>query len=297
MAASLEGATRGSSTYKFEGDEIENLAVSPQLVRWEELDEAHVEDLAWKIAKEKQIQPVIVRKAANGKPELVAGRHRRAAILRINEDLQKYGQSAPLPLKAVFIEMDDEDAIRASFQENTGKPPTVMDLAKAAANFSRLEWDNQKIASTLSTPWQRVSAARVSQLKSYIRLPYKVQSMLHRGILPESAARAMLTMGLDAESMEELAWQVERGEMKPGEIIAESKKSQRAKGKKARRSIADVRELLERLRTDRANRFLDWLDGTLKEDTSIEQIFADNPSDSDSSCSYFYSSDRPEVGR
>lgn len=277
MAANLPGASRASSTYKFEGPEIAALAVSPQLVRWEDLDHDHVLDLATKIAHEGQIQPVIVRKSANGRPELVAGRHRRAAIIHLNDHLSDYGKTSPFPLKAIFHELSDEDALLASFQENAGKPPTVMDLAKAVINFTRLEWDNAKIAAKMSTPWNRVTQARVSQLKAYIRLPHKVQSLLHRGIIPESCARAMLTIGLDGEAMEEMAGQIERGEMKPGEVVALAAKEKRARGKKARRSIKDVRELLERMvgewDSDKAVNMLSWLDGEVKEDRVVEEIF------------------------
>lgn len=274
MAATLEGASRGSSTYKFEGDEIANLAVSPQLVRWEELDEAHVDFLALDIAVHGQQSPGLVRRGASGKPELVAGRHRRAAILKINEDPSAYHLPAPIPFIATYQALDEESAIRASFAENTGKPLSVMDLAHAATRFSAFNWDNAKIASIISTPWHRVTPARVSQLKAYMRLPRAVQLLLHRGELPESAARAMLTMGLDADAMVEM---VEA--LKPGEIIAESKRSQRAKGKRARRGTPDVRELCERLRTGKAMDFLSWLDGEVKEDTRVEEIFADDDPD------------------
>lgn len=276
MAATLEGASRGSSTYKFEGPEIEALAVSPQLVRWEELDQDHVDFLALDIAKHGQQSPGLVRRGANGKPELVAARHRRAAVLKINADPGAYGLPGPIPFIATYQALDEESAIRASFAENTGKPLTVMDLAQAASRFSAFDWDNTKIASIISTPWHKVSAARVSQLKSYIRLPHKVQSLLHRGLLPESAARAMLTMGLDAEAMTEMVEQVERGFMKPGEIVAESKRNQRAKGKRARRSNLDLRELLEGMESEKADKMLDWLDGTLKSDEEIRKIFADH---------------------
>jgi hypothetical protein len=206
---------------------------------------------------------------------MYAGRHRREAVLRINANPEKYGVPGPLPLIAVYRELSEEAAIRASFAENTGKPLTVMDLAHAATRFAAFDWPNDKIASIISTPWHRVSAARVSQLKAYIRLPHKVQSLLHRGVVPESAARAMLVMGLDGEAMEEMAGQVERGEMKAGEVVALAAAHKREKGKRARRSIKDVRELCERLGTDKAVDFLSWLDGELKGDEEVERIFED----------------------
>lgn len=279
MAANLPGATRGKSTYKFEGDEIANLRVSPQIGRFEELNEAHVQDLVLKISRQGQRVPVHVRKAADGNPEMTAGRHRRAAVLRINDDPAAVGLPGPIPLIAVYHEMGDEDALRDSFQENTGLPLTVMDLAQAAVNYAAFQWDNQKIASTISTPWHKVSAARVSQLKAYIRLPYRVQSLLHRGTIPESCARAMLTIGLDGAAMEEMAGQIERGEMRPGEVVALAGKKQREKGRKARRSIKDVRELCERVGTDKAMDMLSWLDGEVKDDERVEEIFADQDPD------------------
>jgi len=274
MAVILEGASRGRTLYKFEGDEIRKLRVSKQIGRFGELNEEHIQDLMVRIATQGQRVPVHVRKGADGRPEMTAGRHRREAVLRINDDPAAMNLPGPIPLIAVYHEMGDEDALRDSFQENTGLPLTVMDLAQAAVNYAAFDWDNAKIAATISTPWHRVSPARVSQLKAYIRLPYKVQSLLHRGELPESAARAMLTMGLDADAMTEM---VET--LKPGEIIAESKRTQRAKGKRARRSIADVREILERMGTDKAMDMLSWLDGEVKEDARIEEIFTDDDTD------------------
>lgn len=272
----LAGATRATA-YRFSGDEIATLAESPQLVRWGGLTEGHVAWLATDIAARGQQTPVLVRRAADGKPELVAGRHRRAAILRINADPVAYGLPAEtsVPLLAVYRELSDEEAIRSSFAENTGRPLTCMDLAQTAAQLSRLDWPNKMIAETLSTSHKRITPSRVSQLKDLIRLPTRVQMALHQGTLPESAARAMLRLQLNAATMEMMATQLEEGEIKAGDITALANDARRQAGKMIRRTLYELKTKLDEIGTAKAMDLLAWMDGELKSDKRVEEIFAE----------------------
>lgn len=253
-------------------EEISDLAEFAQVGRWGDLNQDHVNYLAVEIARDGQRAPVLVRTGPNGKPELVAGRHRKAAIIQINEDLETYGKSEPIPLLYIIQEMDDIGAAKAAFAENTGLPLTCMDLSKAVASYSNMGWDDSRIAETISAPHHKVGRSRVSQLRSLIRLPLKIQQALHDGRLPESAARALISLGIDREEMEGIANDIEAGRMKTAEIGARARAQKRSKGKKAQRTIYELRNILNELSTTKALNLLAWLDGELPDDDIIEEI-------------------------
>lgn len=281
MPATLQGAKR-ADMFRFEGEEINNLAESPQLVRWEGggdiggVDLAHVDYLAADIAQHGQQAPVLVRRRADGRPELIAGRHRKAAIVKINADPGAYGLPGPIPLAAVYKDLNDVEAIGASFAENTGKPLTCMDLAHTAAQLARvMDWSNARIAALLSTPHHPCSPSRVSQLRSLIRLPMRLQRMLHSGAVPESVARAMFRLGVDAEEMEQLSRELEAGALKGSEITSRANAERRAAGKKVKRTIVDLRNKLAELGTAPSLDLLSWLDGDICSDERVAEIFAE----------------------
>lgn len=271
----LEGAQQSGVRYGFRGEEIRNLKVSPNLVRFEEVDQAYVLDLARRIAKEGQIQPVIVRLGSDG-PELIAGRHRKEAILLINDNLTQFELEKPLELNAVLRECSEEEAIYVSWQENTGKPPTVMDMAKTAVNLSRMGHENSSIAQKMSTDWRKVSVGRVGELINFHNLlPHSIQLMLHRGTLKEATARALLRLKVGSEELQGLADQIVKGELKPTEITRKANEQRREKGKVIRRNIGEIRIALEGVGSDRALNFLAWVDGQVTTDEVLEQIFSD----------------------
>lgn len=277
MTIKLTGATRATA-YRFSGDEIATLAESPQLVRWGGLTEEHVAWLATDIAARGQQTPVLVRRSDDGKPELVAGRHRRAAILRVNADPAAYGlePDASIDLLAHYRELSDDVAvIKSSFAENTGRPLTCMDLAQGAYQLSELGWPNKVIAETLSTSHKRITPSRVSQLKDLMQLPERVQMALHQGRLPESAARAMLRLQLNATTMEMMATQLEEGEIKAGDITALANDARRQAGKMIRRTLYELKTKLDEMGTAKAMDLLAWMDGELKSDKRVEEIFAE----------------------
>lgn len=279
MTTKLAGATATRAAYIFEGDEIASLAESPQLARWGGLNDPHVEWLATDIAARGQQTPVLVRRSSDGLPELVAGRHRRAAILRINANPKAYGlpKKASVPLHAVYRELTDEEAIRASLSENTGKPLTCMDLSHAATQLYKvLGWSNKQIAETLTTPHYRLSPSRVSQLRDLTRLPARVQRSLHEGALPESSARAMLRLELKPRAMEMLADQLESGEIKAADITALANDARRKAGKQIRRTMFELKAKLDEIGSAKSMDLLAWLDGELKSDDRVEEILGED---------------------
>lgn len=270
---------------RFEGEEIKRLQEVPQIGRWSPpgksgLNDEHVRFLAKDIAKNGQRQPVGCKKGPSGDPLLFMGRHRKAAILLINEDPSKWEGplgtplSDPLPLLYIYQNLSDEEAIDASIKENTGLPLSVVDLAATAAKLDRvLGYSNDRIAEILSTPHHRVSPTRVIILKSYMRLPLAVLVKLHNKSIPESAAKAMLALKLDGPAMEEMASELEKGNIKAGQIIAMEAEESRKRGRKRRRSIKDVYELLGECDTADSDDFKSWLDGEHNNTERVMQIF------------------------
>ena len=273
MAVTIKGTTRADA-FKFVGDDIAKLEESPQVARWGGVDNEHVVFLAQEIAAHSQTTPVLIRKRADGAPELVAGRHRRAAVLLINEDPGAYGLPGPVPLKATYADLDEEEAFRASVVENTGRPLTCMDLAHAAIQMSKvLDWEGAKIAEALTTSFRKVSPSRVSQLKALNGLPMSIKRRLHKGTLKESVARAMLRLQLSGEELEKLAKQLEDGEIKPAEITAMANKKRRGEGKKVKRSLSELLALLEELGTNASAELYNWLSGDDVTMKRLKEIF------------------------
>ena len=273
MAVTIKGTAR-SDAFKFIGDEIAKLEESPQVARWGGTDNEHVAFLAQEIAAHGQTTPVLIRKRADGAPELVAGRHRKAAIMLINEDPSQYGLPGPVPLKAVYVDLDEEEAFRASIVENTGRPLTCMDLAHAAVQMSKvLDWEGAQIAEALTTSFRKVSPSRVSQLKALNSLPMSIKRRLHKGTLKESVARAMLRLQLPAEELEDLAKRLEDGEIKPAQITAMANKKRRGEGKKVKRSLSELLSLLEELGTNASADVYNWLNGDDVTTKRLKEIF------------------------
>lgn len=270
---------------KFEGEEIKRLQEVPQIGRWSPpgksgLNDEHVQFLAKDIAKNGQRQPVGCKKGPSGDPLLFMGRHRKAAILLINEDPSKWEGplgtplTEPLPLLYIYQNLSDEEAIDASIKENTGLPLSVVDLAATAAKLDRvLGYSNDRIAEILSTPHHRVSPSKVIILKSYMRLPISILTRLHSRQISEGVAKAMLHLRMDAQAMEEMAGELEAGRITPGQIIAMEAEESRKRGRKRRRSIKDVYELLADIDSTDSDDFKGWLDGDHNESERIKDIF------------------------
>lgn len=273
MAVTIKGAKRGDLS-KFEGEAINQLEESTQLARWAGTDNEHVVSLARSIAEHGQTTPVLIRKRGDGTPELVAGRHRKAAIQLINEDPSEYGLPGPVPLLAVYKELDDSEAFKASIEENTGRPLSCMDLSYAAIQMSKvLDWESAAIAEALTTSFRKVSPSRVSQLKALNSLPMSIKRRLHKGTLKESVARAMLRLQLGAEELEALAKQLEDGEIKPSEITAMANQKRRGEGKKVKRSLSELLALLEELGTNSSADVYNYMNGDDVPMKRLKEIF------------------------
>lgn len=261
MARTIPGSTRGNNCQYFAGDEIANLKVSAQVVRWRELTPSHVDDLATKIANEGQRNPAWIRRQANGDPELLAGRHRRAAIIKINDDLEFYGLTEPLRFWTVFHDLDDEQCLIASYRENDALPMTIVDMAHAIAHWSDLGWDGKRIADTLSSPHRRVRPTDVSRMKLIHRLPHDIKMALHLGVLTAQAAYLIIGTGGDNEELLETFRQLTAGEISKAELSAMVTGKQREKGKIVKRTMGELTALLGAVVGEKSATMLRWLEG------------------------------------
>lgn len=279
MARKIPGTTRGDNAYFFSGDEIANLPVSAQVVRWQQLTESHVSDLATKIAAEGQRNPVWIRKQANGMPELLDGRHRRAAVLQINAHLDDYGLEDPLRLSASFHDLDDEQCLVASFRGNDGLPMTPVDLASAVNHMTTLGWDGKRIAAALSSPHRKLVPSRVSRLKHIHRLPHDIKLALHTGKLPEQTAFLIMATGGNNEELLETYRQLAAGELSKAELRAKIDGKQRAEGKLVKRTVAELVGMLGAVTGKKSAVMLQWLAGHEGVAGEVLEIFREDVED------------------
>jgi ParB/RepB/Spo0J family partition protein len=269
----LVGATRSGTEYSFAGDEIATLRAIDQ-IRWEELTPDHVDELAKSIAEVGQQDPVLVRLAADGKPELVAGRHRRAAILQINADLGAYGAPGPMRMSAVFRDLDDEQALIAAYSENAHtRPLTVIDLAHTAHRFKTFEWTDKRIAEAMTTSHYRITQPRVSQLLKLHRAPHAIKQALHGGAIKESAVRSILATGRPPDDMVTLAEGIASGELTVRQLTERNASDKRAGGAVVKRTLAEVEAFLKALDTHDAGLLLSWINGTSVDQSAVIAIF------------------------
>lgn len=282
MARALAGATRSGTEYLFAGDEIAALRAIDQ-IRWEKLTPDHVDELAKSIAAVGQQDPVLVRLAADGKPELVAGQHRRAAILQINADPSAYGTPSPLRMAAVFRDLDDEQALVAAYSENAHtRPLTAVDLAHTAHRFKAFEWTPKRIAEAMTTSHYRITEIRISQLLRLHRAPHAIKQALHGGAIKESAVHTILATGRTPEDMVMLAEGIASGELTVRQVAERNASKKRADGVSVKRTLPEIESFLMALSTDDATLFLSWISGAadvdqsaviaiFKQDTEIDQ--------------------------
>lgn len=263
--------------YRIVPEEIEALVIPPNWSRWkgdEEKDEewaAFVESIATK----GQLQPVLVRKDAQGNMQLVDGRRRRRAILEINGDLEKWNKSEALPLLVRLVKMSNDEAIVANLEGNRRKALTAVDLASYARELDRMGWKRQKVAASM-----HLSESRVGQLLDLWQHDHDVLDLVHDGVLPETLARKML--GLAPSKIKRAVERIKGGD-KPRAVMAEVVEAKRASGKKVGRTLAELKAEIAPLVKDpkqfRAIALAEWLAGTSDDLGAVfaEDVEAEEP--------------------
>lgn len=216
--------------------------------------EEEMEAFARDIAENGQIQDGVVRRDAQGRAVLVSGFRRFAAIQRINRKPSRYGLAGPMPFRAKFTPLTEEEALVVNLRENLErKQLSPIDLAFAARNLERLGWERSRVAGALSC-----SPSRVLQYLGLLDLPPETREMVHRGTMPEATARAMT--GLPPEEIHEATQAVKGGE-KPARVKEKVQAKKRAAGTRQARALPELRTALRKLTADQAVLLLAWLDG------------------------------------
>ena len=157
------------------------VVVEAQNTRWQPHDDAEVAGLARSFEQDGQLQPVVVRRIADNRVQLVAGYRRFHAAQHYNH----LHPDSPMKLKCVVSMMNDEEALRRSIRERA--ETTAMD---DAYNQRRLReecgWTDTKIAE-----FYKISPPYVGTLKKLLLLPTNIQLMVHTRQISVQAAVAM----------------------------------------------------------------------------------------------------------
>jgi len=153
-----------------------------------DFDEAEINSLADSIREHGLLQPVLVRRV-DQRYQLVAGERRlRAAV--------KAGWSQ---VPAQVIEADDRQAAELAIVENLQRKD--LNALEKAASFQQYL---QRYGSTQDELAARLQIDRstVSNLIRLLELPEEVQQALHRGLISQGHARALLPLGEEREQVE-----------------------------------------------------------------------------------------------
>jgi ParB family chromosome partitioning protein len=153
-----------------------------------DFDEAEINSLADSIREHGLLQPVLVRRV-DQRYQLVAGERRlRAAV--------KAGWSQ---VPAQVIEADDRQAAELAIVENLQRKD--LNALEKAASFQQYL---QRYGSTQDELAARLQIDRstVSNLIRLLELPEEVQQALHRGLISQGHARALLPLGDEREQVE-----------------------------------------------------------------------------------------------
>ena len=122
------------------------------------LDPERVKELKANLAENPQSAPALVRLKADGRFEIVAGRHRKAALLELGQE----------EWDVVIRDIDDDQAERLTFYDNLFAP-SITDYAKFRGFSSRKE--RRKLSLDQLAKEAGVSKSLVGALLSFGKLP------------------------------------------------------------------------------------------------------------------------------
>lgn len=140
-----------------------------------------------------QLQPVQVRRLADKRVQLVLGFRRWKASLKYNE----LHQDTPMKLKAIVVEINDEEALRRNIIENRErKATTPMDDAITQNRLREQHgWNDTRIAS-----FYDVTPPYVGQLRKLLTLTTDVQKLIHRKELAVDAALGLADLPAEIQA-------------------------------------------------------------------------------------------------
>lgn len=154
-------------------------------------DEDHLAELVHSVREFGVLQPVVVRKNADGDFELIMGERRTRAA-------REAGLEA---IPAIIRETADEDLLRDALLENLHR--SELNPLEEASAYQQLLEDFGITQEQLATRIGR-SRPQISNTIRLLRLPVPVQQRVAAGVLSAGHARAILSVD-DPEQMQRLA--------------------------------------------------------------------------------------------
>ncbi|PIQ89186.1 MAG: hypothetical protein COV72_04390 [Candidatus Omnitrophica bacterium CG11_big_fil_rev_8_21_14_0_20_42_13] len=212
------------------GDGIINLKITqivpnPYQPR-KEFDAKTLQDLAASIKEKGFIQPIIVRKQAEGRYELIAGerRFRAANILQYNE------------IPAIIKNVNDEESLEISLIENIQREElNPVEQAQAYQELiDKFRFSQEKIAQAMGK-----ARTTINNTLRILKLPQKIQEYIRKNLLSFSHARTLLEIGEEKEQIS-LAEKIISSELSVRELenILKHKRSFGDKAKEKKRHAA-----------------------------------------------------------
>ena len=193
MAMKINAGEVGRADYFF--IDPDQIVVDEKLNgRWTPHDQESIASMAKSFEEDGgQLQPVQVRRIADNRVQLVLGYRRYNAALLYN----KQHPDNPMKLKAIVVQINDEEALRRNIIENRErKETTPVDDAYSQRRLREdYGWNDTKIAE-----FYRMSPPYVGILKKLLTLPTKVQRLVHGKELSVQAATSLADLPPDEQA-------------------------------------------------------------------------------------------------
>ena len=266
------------------------VVVEEKNTRWQPHDDAEIAALAKSFEQEGQLQPVVVRRIADNRVQLVAGYRRYHAAQQFN----LLHPDQPMKLKCVVSMMNDEEALRRSIVENRERAQTT--AMDDAHNQRRLReecgWTDVRIAE-----FYKVSPPYVGTLKKLLLLPTDIQMRVHHREISVQAALALTDLSPEDQKAV-LAPETPASVTVPeatdtgatpvpvvpavtsAEIIKRTREKKIQHGKKQARTLKEVKDFLEGLPAEVPNvkafaeTFLKFISGAYTDQTMERKLKA-----------------------
>jgi len=294
----------GSQTFVVPPEDIHLITISPNNVRfqvgpdWQDsgLDEKWVQELAVQIAHDGQDDPVVVRQLSDDSFEIVEGRHRIAAVEKINKEPGAFALKSQVPLFCRTEKLDDLEALRRSFSANNKLRVGPMDKSKAFHMAQKKHGLSDHDTAVLF----RMSEQTVKNSLRLQLLPHSMQCLLHTRKISEPIAQSFLSLKMNEKEMKKTATKLANGEMDQAALsvaVADKKRQdaiEKAEGEGEgaaprcyKRSVQDMRSDLSEINNDAARLFLDYMSGK-KTKEEMWKIFREDMSE-------FFVAQEPDV--
>jgi len=272
MASKPTANAKRSDLFQIPIDEI--VIDEKQNGRWENHDGEAILELAKSIVENGQLQPCVGRRVGN-EVHLSAGYRRALAVKHILQDPDLRAKvPGDLFLKVTLVNQNAEDAFVTNVIENKNRRDTSsIDDAHNHERLKRFGWTDQKIADLYG-----IAVSYVGQLRKLLQLPADVQRLVHRSKIAVGLAINMVD--LPAEQLQKIVTDANGENGVDRDAVNEQIRQRRqAQGRKHGRSIREVRQYFEAVKSDEdqslsrfASDLLRWLGGQVG-DAGMDNAF------------------------